>query len=796
MSSASLDLKAAWRTLSRARFTSGLCVAAFALGIGAATATFAIFDAVLLRPLPFPSSERLVAVFDTQPACAACPASFPKYHDWRARNHVFAAIGGSAPRGLSLSGAGDPVRVRAAATTASFWQVFGVAPALGRVFAESEDVPGGPKLVVLSHGLWSSRFGGERSLIGRSVLLDGEPHEVIGVMPPSFAHRGAELFVPLQRELDPATRGSHFLATFARLRDGVPVEQARAEMKLLGDALAREFGTNHGIDVQPYVDTIVGNVRAPLRLLLGAVFLVLLIACANVANLLLAAALARRRELAIRLALGAGPGALARQLAVEGALLACMGGALGVALATWLLRVFVLLAGQQLPRGTTIAIDARVLAFTAVVSVAVGVACGMWPLVLLRARELAQTIREGDLRTGSAAGGRWLGAVAVSEIALTFVLLAGAGLLVKNLALLLQRDAGLRTARVLAFDLAPSGPRYADDERALGLFRELQARLESVGGIESVGMTSHLPLRDFGYNGEFQVEGGAPWPASEAPLVEYRWLQGDYFGTLGVPLLEGRMLGPDDRRGSTRVLVNRAMAEKFWPGTNPLGKRFGQGDAPEDWYEVVGVVGDVRSRGLGQSAPYEFYRTIEQSPQAALTVVLRTRAEDPTSLVPTIRGIVASLDPDLPLSRVQTLEDVAADSVGQRRLVSAVSAVFGLLAAALAIVGVHGVMAYVVRCQLREFGVRLALGAQPAGVRRLVRDRGLRLAAQGIAVGALGAWAFRNVLRSVLDDVQPADGGVLAATVAVLLAACWLASWLPARWASRVDPIVALRDPA
>jgi predicted permease len=526
------------------------------------------------------------------------------------------------------------------------------------------------------------------------------------------------------------------------------------------------------------------------------VLLVLLIACSNVANLLFAAALARRRELAIRVALGAGPSRIARQLATEGALLALAGGAIGVVLAMWLLQLFTTLAGRDLPRAGAIAIDGRVLAFTAAVSLAVGVLCGLWPMLLLRAKELAIAIREGDTRTGSAAGGRLLGAVVVTEIALGFVLLFGAGLLVKNLRMLHARDAGVRTENVLAFDTSPAGPRYEDPERGLALYRELLARLDQLPQVEAVGMTSHLPMRDWGWNGEFELEGGTPWNASDAPLVEYRWIYGDYFQTLGVPLLKGRMLGPDDRRGSNVVLINQAMADKFWPGKDPLGKRFGQGTDPADWYEVVGVVGNTRSRGLAQPAPYEFYRTIEQNPLATLTTVVRTRGSNPTALVPTARQIVASIDPDLPLSGIATLEAVAADSVGQARLMSALDVLFGVLAGALAIVGVYGVMTYSVRCQRREFGVRLALGADEAHVRGLVRGRGLRLALQGVLIGAVGAFLLRGVLRAVLDDVKPTDLGVFAATAAVLFAASWLASYLPARWASRLDPIVVLRDQA
>jgi predicted permease len=794
MSRLLLDLRVALRTLVRARFVSVLAIVAFALGIGVTTAVFSIFNSVLLRPLPYPQPEALVAVYDTQPACATCPASFPKYTDWKARNQVFSAIGGSTGGSVVMTGTGEPTRVRAMSTTASLGEVFGVRPQIGRWFTELEDQPGGPKVAVLSYDFWTERFARDPAVIGRKLIFNGEPCEVIGVMPEGFTHRRALVFLPLQRKLDPTTRGSHFLSTFARLKPGVSLARATSEMRALGYTLAREFSNNHGVDVQSYAETVVGSVRAPLNVLLGAVFLVLLIACANVANLLLASGLARRRELAIRLALGAGQRDLARQLTAESVLLALSGGAIGLALAHWILRTFLVLAGNQLPRASSIAIDGRVLAFTAAVSLAVGVFCGVWPLVLLRTRELAPAVREGDMRTGGGAGRRFGNGLVVGEIAVAFALLVGASLLVKNLILLQNRDAGIRTERIVTFDVAPSGLRYKEPEAGVAFYRELYARLAQVGPIESVGMTSHLPMYNFGQNGEFLIEGDTPWRANEAPLVEYRWMYGNYLRTLGIRLLKGRLLDERDRRGSTTVLINQAMAEKFWPGQDPLGKRFGQGTDKSKWYEVAGVLSDVRSIGLASSTPFEFYRTIEESPYSAMTVVIRTRDGDPTLVVPTARQIVSPIDPSLPLTAVQTMEHVVSESVGQPRLMSALTVLFGGLAGLLAMVGVYGVMAYNVRRQRREFGIRLALGADQARVRNLVVGRGITLAAAGVAAGAGGAWLLTGVLKTMLNDVKPNDGAVFAGTAAAVLFVAVLASYLPARSAGRVDPMIVLRD--
>jgi len=789
------DIRIAARTLTRARFVSSLAILAFALGIGVTTAVFTIFNGVLLAPLPYPDPDRLVAVYDTQPSCSSCPASLPKYEDWKARNRVFDSIGGAAQATLVMTGHGDPARVSAMSATASLGRVFGVPPLIGRWFTEEEARAGGPKVVVLTHAFWTQRFNADPRVLGTTVTFDGAPYEVIGVMPRDFAHRRAEVWVPLQRAIDPATRGTHFLATYARLKPQVTVERAATEMRALGRDLAREFHDNHGIDVRSYYEAIVSGIRTPLNVLLGAVFLVLLIACANVANLLLASGLARRRELAIRLAVGARQSDLARQLIVESVLLAAAGGGVGLLLAHWIVQTFIVLAATQLPRAATIAVDGRVVLFAAGLSLLVGVFCGVWPLATLRARELASAVREGDTRTVSGAGRAFGNGLVIAEIALAFALLAGAGLLVKNLVMLQQRDAGIRTERIVAFDVRPSGDRYKEPERQLAFYRELHSRLASAGGVESTGMTSHLPMWSFGWNSEFSIEGGNPWGPNDAPLVEHRWVYGDYFKTVGVPLLQGRMLDARDGRDSRTVLINHAMAAKFWPGQDPVGKRFGQDETERSkWYEVVGVVGDVRSFGLSRPTPYEFYVTLDQSTFEGMTVIVRTSNDDPTSIVPTARQIVGSIDPTVPISDVQTLEHVVADSVGQPRLVSALSSLFGALAGLLAMVGVYGVMAYNVRRQRREFGIRLALGADPGRVQRLVVSRGLALALAGTAIGGAGAWLLTRVLKTMLDDVQPTDAAVFTATAAAVLVVALLASYPAARAAARVDAMVVLRD--
>src|ERR1051326_524273 len=592
------DLRYAIRTVARTKSVSGLAIVAFALGIGVTTAVFSIFNGVLLAPLPFPDPGQLVVVYDTQPACATCPASYPKYIDWKARNQVFSAMGGITDASFVLTGQGSAEKLAGAAATASLGDVFRTAPRFGRWFTAQEDEFGGPKVVVLGWKFWQRRFGGDPSLVGRPLTLNGAAYQVIGVMPEAFTLRNADVYVPLQRKFDPGTRGSHFLSVFARLKAGVPLERAMRDMRALGVVLAREYGYNHGIDVRSYKEAVVGTIRGPLQVLLGAVLFVLLIACANVANLLLASGLARRREIAVRLAIGAAHADVARQLTAEALVLAATGGVLGLALAVWIVRVFVVLAKNNLPRATTIHVDARVVAFAAVTSLAVGLICGLWPLLRLRLRPPTSALREGDTRTGSGGGASFGNGLVVGEIATAFALLVGAGLMMKNLILLEHRDAGITTDHVIAFDVPLSGPLYSTDGAVTAFYRELYDRLSHVGGVQSAGLTSFLPMYRYGWNGEMTREGGNPWGPSENPLVEYRWIYGDYLKTLAIPVLQGRNLDSRDGPNTSTVLINKAMAEKFWPGQDPIGKRFGQGSDVAKYYTVVGAIGNVGSYGL------------------------------------------------------------------------------------------------------------------------------------------------------------------------------------------------------
>jgi putative ABC transport system permease protein len=787
------DCRSGLRALRRGRAVTALAVLAFALGIGVTTAVFSLFYGVLIKPLPYPDPDKLVVVYGTQPACHTCPASFPKYVDWRDQNTVFSAMGGSATGLGVVTGRGDPDRVPVVRATASLMDVFRVSPTIGRWFSATEDAPGGPKVVVLSYGYWTRHLAQSPAVLGQMLTLDGVSREIIGVMPERFAHRGADLFVPVAMAVNPAERGNHFLATYARLKAGVTVRQAQAQMIDLGRRLAAQYGYNHGIDVESYYAQIVGDVREPLRVLLGAVSFVLLIACANVANLLLASGLARRRELAVRAALGATRWDLARQMVVESTVLSIAGGLLGLLLAQWAVTTFVAMAGTIVPRATAIRLDATVLLFAVALSLGTGFFCGLWPVLRLGARSLAHAVREGD-RSGSDGGSRRFGdSLVVVEMALAFALLVGAGLLLKNLIRLEARDTGFSTDRIVAFDVAPVGARYEADAPLDGFYGQLVTKLQAIPGVLHVGLTSHLPMYDYGWNGEVSIEGGNPWKPTDAPLIEFRWVGGEYFKTIGIDILRGRPFDDRDREGTTPVtMINQHTAEKLWPNQNPIGKHLRKGSNGR-WLEVVGVTHDVRSYGLSRAAPYELYTPIAQSQFGAMTVVVRTEGADVGAVIPAARQAVTSIDPLIPLAHVQRMADVVGQSVTEPRLISSLTLLFGALAGALAAVGVYGVMAYNVRRQRREFGIRLALGADPATVRRLVVGRGVLLSGLGIAGGAGGALLLTRTVQALLSDVRPTDPLVFAMTGAALIVVSILACYLPARQASRTDPVVALR---
>jgi putative ABC transport system permease protein len=790
------DMRMGLRSLRKIRGATALAIVAFALGIGITTAVFSVFYGVLLKPLPYPDADRMVRVFDTQPACKTCPASYTKYVDWRTRNTVFQEIAGVSNRTAVVTGLGDAERVTIQNATWSVPAVFKVQPAIGRWFTEAEDVPGGDRVVVLGHEYWKDHFGGRPTAIGQGITIDGAGYRIIGVMPADY-QRTTQMFRPLQMKSNPATRGNHFMPVYARLKPGVTVTQAQQEMVALGGALAREYGHNHGIDVESYPELVLGDIRPKLRMLMAAVSFVLLIACANIANLLLASGTSRRREFALRAAIGATRWDLARQMIVESVALALAGGVLGLGIAWLGVRAFVVLGDQIVPRAATVSIDATVVLFAIGLSLVTGVFCALWPVMRINPAQLAQSVREGDARGGSDAASRKFGSgLVVAEVALAFTLLAGSGLLVKDLMMLESREVGFQTEHVIAFDLPLAGDRYNSADAVRAFYNDLVPKLAALPQVEHAAATRNLPMYNVGWNGEVQLEGGNPWPANSAPLVERAPVTPDYFAALGMPIRAGRAFDAHDRAGSERVaIITKGTAEKFWPGQNPIGRHVADAvaTAPIPWITIVGVVDDARTFGLSEKVPYQMYLPADQAPNAAMTVVLRVAADDPGVVMPAVRGVVSSVNPTLPVAKVQTLKSVVSQSVSQPRLISLLTAVFGTLAGVLAAVGVYGVMAYNVRRDRRQFGIRLALGADPARVRRAIVARGLALGGLGVVIGGLGAYWLTGLLRSMLSDVKPNDpwifGGTAVSLLIVSVAAC---AW-PALQAGRTDPMVALR---
>ena len=789
------DIRYASRLLARSPGFFAMAVGALALGIGANTAVFSAVHSVLLKPLPYPDSERLALIFDVQSDCATCPASYPKYIDWRQQNRVFEIIGGSVPTSAVLTGAGEPERIGIALTTATLFRVLDVQPILGRWFRGEEDAPGGRRVMILSYGFWQQRFGADPRIIDKVITLDDVPREVIGVMPAGFSHRGAEAWVPLAKELDQGERNSHFLTTYGRLAPGVSLEQARKEMAALGERLdAEKENHGHGIAVAAYRDRVVRNARTPLLVLLGSVVFILLIACANVANLLLARGAVRRREIAVRSAMGATRTRLARQLLTESLLLSISGALLGVLLAHAGLRFFVANAPPVLPRMESLAVDANVLVFTCAVAVVAGLLFGLAPVLHVRNDSQSDALKEEGGRSSGGPFARSAGSVlVVAEISLSIVLLVGAALLVKSLTRLQGQDLGVTVERVVAFDIRLPSARYESEDSIRTFYRDGLERLESTPGVVSVGAANLLPLRAYGSNSDFDVEGKTLWKHDEGPLAEDRTVAGDYFQTMGIPLVRGRYFDErDDANAPPVIVINEVLAERCWPVEDPVGKYlvFDSGDRRE----VVGVVGNVRTYNPGLKPALEFSRPLAQSPSRYMTFVVRSAAPDPTALVNSLRLQIGELDPTQPLSELQTMEQIVHGSLARPRLISVLISSFAGLAGLLALVGVYGLVSFAVSQQSREMGIRMAMGAEARDVLGLVLARGLKLALTGTALGILASLGLTRLLASLLYEVAPGDPVVLALTSGGVLLAAIAASLVPARTASRIDPAVTLRS--
>ncbi|MEE9577089.1 MAG: ABC transporter permease [Gemmatimonadota bacterium] len=798
------DMRYALRALLRNPGFAAVAVVTIALGIGVNTAIFSVVNAVVLQPLPFPEPDRLVTVWEDLERRGGPQQEWTgrsTFADWREYNATFegmAAVTGWAP---NLTGADRPERLNGALVSPRYFSVLGVEPAAGRGFLAEEEAPGNAQVVVLSHELWQRRFGGDPDVLGSSLKLSGESRTVVGILPPGFRGpivSGAELWSPLP--IDPAMddRGNYYLRVIGRLASAASIDAAAADMDRVAAGIAEANPIDYrdvGVVLVPLRETVAGSVRTPLLVLLGAVGLILLIACANVANLLLARASVRERELAVRGALGAGPLRLARQLLTESVVLALAGGLLGVLLGVWGTALLVRFAPAGLPRASEIGIHPDVLVFALGASVLTGLLFGMAPALSLPRGRFGSALREGGRGSSSAAGSRLRSGLVVVQLALGMSVLTAAGLLLRSFAELRGVDPGFRVENTLSGRLIFPSARYEEAGEVAAIVEQLEESLGAVPGVASVGAVTVLPLSGLVTDISFGIEARMPEPGDE-PAADARRATPGFFETMGVPLLEGRVFEAGDRADALPVvIISESLAEKHFRGESPIGARIKVGGVrnPEaPWWTIVGVVGSVRSRALDRIPEPEIYLPVAQRPPRGLSFVVRAEG-DPAALMQGFREAVWSVDADMPVSQLATLEDTFAASLAPQRFLAWLLGTFAALALLLGSVGIYSVMAYMVSRRTREIGIRMALGARPADVMRATMRRGLALTAAGLALGLAGALAASRALTSLLFEISPTDPVTLGVVATLLAGAALFACYWPARRATRVDPMVTLR---
>ncbi|HEX6048925.1 MAG TPA: ABC transporter permease [Gemmatimonadaceae bacterium] len=794
-----------WRTLRRAPAFAAVALITIALGIGANTAIFSVVNGVLLRDLPYRDAAQVVRIWGANASTQRdksqlSPADFL---DLRAAQRSFTTMGAFTFGGGTYVGDGDPVRLAGLRVDANVFPVLGVSAAIGRTFVAGEDSTAlAPTVVMLSHGAWRRLFGGDSTIVGKAISLSGRMRTVVGVLPPSFffpTAADAEIFTPLDLTpvLNDANRARkfHFLGAVGRLRPGVAVEEARAELVSIARRLERDYPeSNAGITVNTLGvrDAVVGDTRPALLVLLGASLLVLLIACANVAGMLLSRAVSRRQELAVRAALGAGRARLVRQMLTESVVLAGVGGLVGLGLAAWGTRALVASAGDMLPVSSQIAVDTTVLTTAILVTLACGVLFGLVP-ALAASRDMHMTLKDaGRGSSGGVGRHRLRTALVTGQLALAAMLLVGAGLLVRSLTRLQQNDLGYTVDSALTFELGLVGQRYATSEAQDQFYEELYRRLNALPGVVAVGASGNLPLRG-GASASLAID-GRPHQGERLPEVGYQPVSDDWFKAMGVPLRRGRPFAPSDHNDAPPVVIlSETAARQFWPNADPVGARLRLGPNPNTpWFTVVGIVGDVRMGVAGTPRPTA-YVSARQDHWGGMAFVVRTTG-DPMALLPAVRREVRAIDPTLPVSEARSMRDVQAMQLTDRRLPMQLMAAFAMLALVLAAVGVYGVMAYSVAARTREIGVRVALGARPGNVFGMIVRYGLATAATGLVIGLSGAAALGKLLTNLLYEVAPTDGATFVSVAVVLLAVVLAACLIPARRAVRVDPLEALRS--
>jgi len=797
------DIRYGARVLAKAPGFTLVAVFVTALGIGANTAIFSVVNAVLLRPLPYAHPERLVRAYrvNEQRGITSNSLSFPNFADLREQNRAFDAVAAFADTTSALTGDGPPEQVVGVRASGDLFEVLGARAAAGRTLARGDEQPGGAPVVVISHGMWQRRYGGDPQAVGRQITLAGKPRTVVGVLPADFqflfVNEPAEFYVPFdpQGEME-VQRGANFLEVVGRLREGLTMEQAGAEVGAVAARLAAAYpddNANNTVRLVGAHEEMVGSLRPTLLVLLGAVGLVLLIACANVANLLLVRASGRGRELAIRVALGAGRGRVVRQLLTESLLLSTAGGAAGLLLAMWGVALISSFVPPDVPRFQETGLDPTVLLFTLGASVLTGVVFGLAPALQASRVDLNEALKEGARGSTEGGKGRVRAALIIAEVAVSLVLMVSAGLLIKSFLRLRATDPGLDPRGVLTASLSLPAARYPEDAQAVAFYGRTLERVAALPGVEAVGAIAPLPLSDSSMSTSFRVE-GRPDPGPGArPSSAARIVTPGYLRAMGVPLVRGRAFTEQDGEDAPKVLlVNEALARQHFPGEDPLGKRLSLG-LNDISGEIVGVVGDVRHRRLSTAAGPEYYVPFRQVPLNTLSLVVRTGSGDPAQLSASLRAAVQESDRELPVFRVRTMETLVAESVARQRFSMTLLVAFACLALVLAAVGVFSVMSFLVAQRRHEIGVRMALGAQGSDILRMVVGSGMGLALAGVGVGLAAALALTRLMSSLLYEVSAGDPLVFAA-IALLLSAVALAACLvPALRATKVDPMEALR---
>ncbi len=800
------DMRHALRMLAKSPGFTVVAVLTLALGIGANTAIFSVVNGILLRPLPYPESDRLVFLSEWSKEVPDMSISMENFNDWRTMNSTFESMVAARNQDVVLTGRGESERVRMRQISAGFFPTLRVKPIVGRILTPEDDKVGAQRVVLLGEGFWERRFGRDPNIVGQSVTLDGESYSIIGVIPNQKYHgtlRRIDVFASLWRLEDqlggPTNRGNHpGIYAYARLKPGVTVEQARTDIVTIAERLAKQYRSNAGSSavVQPLLGAIVEDVRSPLLFLVVAVGFVLLIACANIANLLLARATERHRELAVRSALGAGRWRLVRQLLTESVLLACMGGTLGLLLAVWITAMLVRATPASIPRIEEIAPDRWVFGFTLALSVFTGLFFGIFPALQASRTDIHEALKEGGRSGGSSAARRRLRDVLVSaEVAVSLVLLVGAGLMVKSLINVVLADGGFDARGVLTASFTLPEQKYKDDIKRRAFVEQLVAKLQAIPGVEFAGFKN--PLLG-GWQSALQVEGRPMPTAGEFPATDMGRITPDAMRAMGMRLLRGRFFDEHDNGTSQKVcIVDETLAKQHFPNEEPLGKRLSFGGPPpngqkQEWWTIVGIIAHVKNYGVDQPSRVETYLPNAQDPAIGGRVVLRSKSVT-GDLAGAMRAATQSIDPDVPLFDIRSLEDVVGENMASRWLSVTLIGSFAGLALLLAAVGIYGVMSYAVTQRTHEIGIRMALGANPSDVLGMVIRQGFRLAVAGIVVGLAGAFALSHLMTGLLYGVGAHDAATFSIGATLLAGVALAACYVPARRATRVDPIVALR---